>query len=144
VPVLPYESDSQREAYERLRAPLEELFPALRERIHAIGYVYEVDGTTATSTIAPWGERDALVANRCYLAGAVPMSEALLRQLAEWTEAGRAGFFGVDAADNVYVEQQLPASTADRETLGQSIQQVHAVAMARKDEVRRRFGGGDL
>ena len=144
MPVLPYESDAQREAYERLRAPLEALFPALRERIHAIGYVYEVDGTTATSTIAPWGDHDTIVANRCYLAGAVPMSEALLRQLADWTESGRAGFFGVDAADNVYVEQQLPGSIANRDTLGRSIQQVHATAMARKDEVRSRFGGGDL
>jgi len=82
MPVMPFESDGQREAYERLRAPFEELFPGVRERIHAIGYAYEVDGTTATSTLAPWGDGDTIIANRCYLAGAVPMSEALLRQLA--------------------------------------------------------------
>ena len=144
MPALPFESESQREAYERLRPPFQELFPGLRERIHAIGYTYEVDGTTATSTLAPWGAGDTTVANRCYLAGAVPMSKELLRQLAEWTEAGRFGFFGVDAADNVYFEQQLAGSTATKDTLGRSIHQVHATAMAKRDEVRTRFGGGDV
>ena len=144
MPVMPFESDRQREAYERLREPLGALFPALRERIHAIGYVYEVDGTTVTSTLAPWGSHDTIVANRCYLAGAVPMSQELLRQLAEWTESGRFGHFGVDGADNVYFEHQLPGSTATKDTLDRSIHETHATAMARKDEVRRRFGGGDL
>ena len=144
MPVMPFESESQREAYERLRGPLEAIFPALRERIHAIGYVYEVDGTTATTTLAPWGSTDTIVANRSYLSGAVPMSQDLLRQLAEWTEDGRFGYFGVDAADNVYFEHQVPGSTATQDTLDRSIHQVHATAMARKDEVRARFGGGDL
>ena len=144
MPVMPFESESQREAYERLRAAFQELFPSLRERIHAIGYAYEVDGTTATSTLAPWGAGDTIVANRCYLAGAVPMSEDLLRQLAAWSEDGRFGFFGVDAADNVYFEHQLAGSTATKDTLGRSISQVHATAMARRDEVRTRYGGGDL
>jgi hypothetical protein len=143
MPVMPFESDGQREAYERLRGPLEALFPALRERIHAIGYVYEVDGTTVTSTLAPWGP-DTIVANRCYLAGEVPMSQELLRELASWTEKGRFGYFGVDDANNVFFEHQLPGSTATHDTLGRSIAQAHATAMARKDEVRTRFGGGDL
>jgi hypothetical protein len=143
MPVLPFESEGQREAYERLRTPLAELFPDLRERIHAIGYVYEVDGTTVTSTLAPWGD-DTVVANRCYLAGDVPMSEALLRELASWTESGRFGYFGVDVANNVYFEHQLVGSTATQETLDRSIRQAHATAQARKDDVRTRFGGGDL
>ena len=91
MPVLPFESEGQREAYERLKGPMQKLFPALRERIHAIGYVYEVEGTIVTSTFAPWGD-DTIVANRCYLAGDVPMSQELLRQLASWTEAGRFGY----------------------------------------------------
>ena len=42
----------QRRAWERLRAPLEELFPGeVRERIHAIGYVMTIDGTIVTSTL---------------------------------------------------------------------------------------------
>jgi hypothetical protein len=143
MPVLPFESEGQHEAYERLRAPLQELFPGLRERIHAIGYVYEVDGTIVTSTLAPWDD-DTIVANRCYLAGDVPMSEELLRQLAAWTEAGRLGAFGVDDANNVYFEHQLPGSTATKDSLHRSIRQAHATAMARRDEVRARFGGGDL
>ena len=143
MPVLPYESEGQREAYERLRAPLESVLGPVRERIHAIGYVYEIEGTTATSTFAPWGD-DTIVANRCYLAGDVPMSEALLRELATWTEAGRFGFFGVDDANNVYFEHQVVGSTTTADTLGRSVRQTHATAMARKDEVRSRFGGGDL
>jgi hypothetical protein len=143
MPVLPFESEGQRKAYERLKAPLEAAVGTVRERIHAIGYVYEVDGTIVTSTFAPWGD-DTIVANRSYLAGAVPMSEGLLRELAKWTEAGRFGFFGVDDADNVYFEHQLAGSTATTDTLGRSIRQSHATAMARKDELRSRFGGGDL
>jgi hypothetical protein len=143
MPVMPFESEGQREAYERLRPPLQQLFPDLRERIHAIGYVYEVDGTTVTSTLAPWGD-DTMVANRCYLAGDVPISEALLRELAAWTESGRSGFFGVDGANNVYFEHQLPGSTATKDTLDRSIHHAHATAMARKADVRTRFGGGDL
>ena len=80
--------------------------------------------------------------NRVYLAGDVPMSEELLRQLFRWTEAERFGAFGVDDANNVYVEGQLVASTASTETLARSMRRTHALAMARKDEVRRRFGGG--
>ena len=143
MPVLPFESEGQREAYERLRGPLEEAVGPVRERVHAIGYVYEVEGTTVTSTLAPWGD-DTIVANRCYLAGDVPMSEALLRELATWTETGRFGFFGVDNANNVYFEHQVVGSTATADTLGRSIRQAHATAMARRDDFRSRFGGGDL
>jgi hypothetical protein len=143
MPVMPFESDGQREAYERLKAPLEAAIGPVRERIHAIGYAYEIDGTTCTSTLAPWGS-DTIVANRCYLAGEVPMSEELLRQLATWTEAGRFGVYGVDDANNVYFEHQLAGSTATSDTLGRSIRQAHDTAMARRDELRQRFGGGDL
>jgi hypothetical protein len=143
MPVLPFESDGQREAYERLKAPLEAAVGSVRERIHAIGYAYEIDGTTATSTLAPWGT-DTIVANRCYLAGDVPQSEALLRELARWTEAGRFGFYGVDDANNVYFEHQVVGSTATSDTLGRSIRQVHATAMGQREAFRARFGGGDL
>ncbi len=144
MPVMPFESDGQRAAYERLRGPLEELLPGLvRERIHAIGYVFEVDGTTVTSTLAPWGE-DTMVANRVYLAGAVPMTEELLRELLRWSAAERFGGYGVDDADNVYMEHQLVGSTATRDTLDRSIRGVLALAAKRRAEVRSRFGGGDL
>ena len=144
MPVLPFESEGQREAYDRLRPMLEGLFPAgVRERIHAIGYVYEVGGTTLTSTLAPWGD-DTIVANRCYLAGAVPMNETVLRELARWTEAGRFGTYGVDDANNVYFEHQLVGSTATQETLGRSVRAAHELAMGRRDEFRSRFGGGDV
>ena len=144
MPVLPFESAAQEAAYARLRGPLEEALGPVRERIHAIGYVYEIGGVTATSTLAPWGDADTIVANRCYLAGAVPVSEAMLRELAHWTETGRFGYFGVDEADNVFFEHQLPGSTANRDTLERSIRQVHATAMGRREEFRSRFGGGDL
>jgi hypothetical protein len=143
MPVLPFESEGQREAYERLKAPLEAAVGAVRERIHAIGYVYEVDGTTVTSTLAPWGD-DTIVANRCYLAGDVPMSQELLRELAAWTEKGRFGYYGVDDANNVYFEHQVVGSTATSDTLGRSIRQAHATAMGQRDAFRARFGGGDL
>ena len=143
MPVLPFESEGQREAYERLKTPLELAVGPVRERIHAIGYVYEVDGSTTTSTLAPWGD-DTIVANRAYLAGNVPMSEGLLRLLASWTEAGRFGYYGVDDANNVYFEHQVVGSTATADTLGRSIRQAHATALGRRDEFRSRFGGGDL
>ena len=143
MPVMPFESEGQREAYERLKAPLEAAVGPVRERIHAIGYVYEVDGTTTTSTFAPWSD-DTIVANRSYLAGDVPMTEELLRQLASWTEAGRFGYYGVDDANNVYFEHQLVGSTATTDTLGRSIRQTHATAQGRREEFRARFGGGDL
>jgi hypothetical protein len=143
MPVLPFESDGQREAYERLKAPLEAAVGPVRERIHAIGYTYEIHGITQTSTLAPWGS-DTIVANRCYLAGDVPMSEAMLRELASWTEAGRFGFYGVDDANNVYFEHQVVGSTATSETLGRSIRGAHEAAIGRRDDFRSRFGGGDL
>ena len=108
---MDFESEAQREAHVRLRAPLEALFPeGLRARIHAIGYVMTVDGTIVTSTLAPWGDHDTIVANRVYLAGAVPMSEELLRELFRWSSDERFGAFGVDNDDNVYVEHQLAGS----------------------------------
>ena len=143
MPVMPFESDGQRGAYDRLRPLLEAEFGPVRERIHAIGYVFELDGTTVTATLTPWDD-DCVVANRVYLAGDVPMSEELLRQLFRWTEAERFGAFGVDDANNVYVEAQLVGSTATTDTLARSMRRTHALAMARRDEVRKRFGGGDL
>ena len=141
---VPFESESQRAAWERLRAPLEELFPgAVRERIHAIGYVMTIGGTTVTSTLVPRGDHDATVANRVYLAGAVPMSEDLLRMLTRWNERRRFGFYGVDAEDNVYVEEQFVASTLTTGILGASIASVLASNTNHRDEVRA-FGGGDL
>lgn len=142
---MDFETAAQREAYARLRGPLEELFPeGIRERIHAIGYVMTVDGTIVTSTFAPWGEWDTIVANRVYLAGAVPMSEGLLRELFRWSSAERFGAFGVDDDDNVYMEHQLVGSTANGVVLDASIRRVLALADKRRDEVRRRFGGGGV
>lgn len=142
---VPFESEGQRRAWERLRAPLEELFPGqVRERIHAIGYVMTIDGTIVTSTLVPRGDDDATVANRVYLAGSVPMSEALLRMLTRWNERRRFGFYGVDAEDNVYVEEQFVASTLTKEILGDSIASVLASNRNHRHEVRDQFGGGDL
>ena len=142
---MDFESAEQRAAYARLRGPLEELFPeGLRERIHAIGYVMTVDGTIVTSTLAPWGEGDTIVANRVYLAGAVPMSVELLRELARWSSDARFGAYGVDDADNVYFEHQLVGSTVNAAVLERSIRSSLALASARRDEVRQRFGGGDI
>ena len=141
---VPFESEGQRRQWERLREPLDELFPGqVRERIHAIGYVMTVDGTIVTSTLVPRGDDDATVANRVYLAGAVPMSEELLRTLTHWNERRRFGFYGVDAEDNVYVEEQFVASTLTRDILGASIDSVLASNKNHQHEVRA-FGGGDL
>ena len=141
---VPFESEGQRRQWERLREPLEELFPGqVRERIHAIGYVMTIDGTIVTTTLVPRGSDDATVANRVYLAGAVPMSEELLRMLTRWNERRRFGFYGVDAEDNVYVEEQFVASTLTRDILGASIDSVLASNRNHQHEVRA-FGGGDL
>lgn len=141
---VPFESEGQRRRWEALRGPLEALYPGqVRERIHAIGYVMTIDGTIVTSTLAPRGDDDATVANRVYLAGAVPMTEELLRMLTRWNERRRFGFYGVDAEDNVYVEEQFVASTLTPEILGASIDSVLASNRNHQHEVRA-FGGGDL
>ena len=143
MPVLPFESVPQEHVYGRLRPMLEESFGPVRERIHAIGYAFEIDGLTVTTTLAPWAG-DVVIANRVYLAGAVPMNEAVLRELARWTEAGRFGAFGVDDADNVYFEHQILGSTATSDSLARSMRAAHSIATGRRDEFRSRFGGGDL
>ena len=141
---VPFESEGQRRRWEALRVPLEALYPGeVRERIHAIGYVMTIDGTIVTSTLVPRGDDDATVANRVYLAGAVPMGEELLRMLTRWNERRRFGFYGVDAEDNVYVEEQFVASTLTPEILGASIDSVLASNRNHQHEVRA-FGGGDL
>jgi hypothetical protein len=129
MPVLPFESVPQEHVYGQLRPMLEEAFGPVRERIHAIGYAYEIDGLTVTTTLAPW-DSDVVVANRVYLAGAVPMGEAVLRELSRWTEAGRFGAFGVDDADNVYFEHQLLGSTVTTDSLPRSMRAAHAIATA--------------
>jgi hypothetical protein len=142
---VPFESAAQRDAHERLRAPLEAQFPGhVNERIHAIGYVLRFDGATVTCTLAPWGEDDATIAVRSYLAGAVPMGEEVLRELARWTSDARFGTFGVDPADNVYFEQHLVASTTPPEMVARAVHDVMALVAARTGEFRARFGGTDL
>ena len=127
MPVLPFESDAQRTCTSSCKPMLEEVFGPVRERIHAIGYVYEIDGMTVTTTLVAWAD-DVVVANRAYLAGSVPMAEGVLRELARWTEAGRFGTFGVDDADNVYFEHQLLGSTVTTDSLGRSMRAAHAIA----------------
>ena len=142
---VPFETAAQRDAHARLRPILECLFPGLvRERIHAIGYVMTIDGTTLTCTLAPWGDDESTLAVRTYLAGAVPMTAEVLRELARWTTELRFGVFGVDPADNVYVEEQLVPSAMTDEILARAIREVLALAAARHDEFRGRFGGSDL
>jgi hypothetical protein len=142
---VPFESEGQRRRWEALRGPLEELFPGqVRERIHAIGYVMTVEGTIVTSTLVPRGDDDATVANRVYLAGAVPVTTEMLRLLTSWTERRRFGHYGMDAEDNVYVEEQFVASTLTREILGESIRSVLASNSNHRQEFRDQFGGSDL
>ena len=125
MPVLPFESIPQQHVYERLRPMLEEPFGPVRERIHAIGYAYEIDGMTVTTTLAPWDD-DVVIANRAYLAGAVPDERGCAARAGAWTEAGRFGAFGVDDADNVYFEHQLLGSTVTTDSLGRSMRAAHA------------------
>lgn len=142
---VPFESEGQRRAWERLRGPLEELYPdQVRERIHAIGYVMTIDGTIVTTTLVPRGDDDATVANRVYLAGAVPITVEMLRLLTRWTERRRFGHYGVDAEDNVFVEEQFVASSLTRDVLGASIESVLASNRNHRREFRDQFGGGDL
>ena len=142
---VPFESEGQRRAWEVLREPLEELYPGqVRERIHAIGYVMTIDGTIVTSTLVPHGTDDATVANRVYLAGSVPITVEMLRLLTRWTERRRFGHYGVDAEDNVFVEDQFVASTLTPAILGASIESVLASNRNHRQEFRDQFGGGDL
>ncbi len=142
---VPFESAAQRAAHAALRPRLERLFPGLvRERIHAIGYVMTIDGATLTCTLAPWGDDETTLAVRTYLAGEVPMTVEVLRELASWTTELRFGVFGVDPADNVYVEEQLVPSTLTDEILERTVREVLALAARHHDDFRARFGGSDL
>ena len=143
---VPFEAGAQREAHLKLRAPLEEAFPGhVTERIHAIGWTLRLPSCdVVTCTLAPWGRDGATIAVRSYLAGAVPMSAELLRELARWTSARRYGVFGVDDADNVYFEEQLLPAAATAATMRATVDDVLAGVAEHRDEVRRRFGGGDL
>jgi hypothetical protein len=142
---VPFESAAQREAHARLRPMLESLYPGLvRERIHAIGYVMTIDGTTLTCTLAPWADDETTLGIRTYLAGAVSMTAEVLRELARWTTELRFGVFGVDTADNVYIEYQLVPSTMTEASLARSVREVLAQEAERHDEFRSRFGGSDL
>jgi len=143
---LPFESGAQRDAHLKLRAPLEESFPGhVTERIHAIGWTLRLpSGDVVTSTLASWGEDGATIAVRSYLAGAVPMSLELLRELARWTSARRYGVFGVDDDDNVYFEEQLLPAAATAATMRATVRDVLAGVAEHRVELRSRFGGGDL
>jgi hypothetical protein len=135
-----FESELQRQAVERLREYLEDLFEDVYQDPED-GHFYVSYGTTVLEiAVGPYGPEDTVVSVTSYCVQGVETEEALLRGLLELNHTLPFGAFSLVGKD-VFFTYALFGSTLERRSLLGAIAAVANIADDYDDRIVAKYGG---
>ena len=139
---MEFESQAQKECYERVLPWVTELFGGSVLRKPDMPVLGVMQGSAfAQIGVFPWGDNDALITTRSYVVTGIELTAELMRFLLYENAGMRFGAFGIDEDGDVIFEHSIVGSTCDQRELESSVTAVAAIADEYDDRIVSRWGG---
>jgi hypothetical protein len=139
---MEFESQAQKECYERVLPWVTELFGGSVLRKPDVPVLGVMHGSAfAQIGVFPWGDDDALITTRSYVVTGIELTAELMRFLLHENAGMRFGAFGIDEDGDVIFEHSIVGSTCDQRELESSVTAVAATADEYDDRIVSRWGG---
>jgi len=139
---MDFETQAQRECYERVAPWVTELFggSVLRKPDRPILGVMH-GSAFAQVGVFPWGDDDTIITTRAYVVTGTELTADLMRYLLGENAGMRFGAFGVDDEGDIIFEHSIVGSTCDQKELEASVIHVARTADEYDDRIVARWGG---
>jgi hypothetical protein len=139
---MEFQSQSQKECYEKVAPWIKELFGSFSmARENAPAFAVIVGSALAQIGVSAWGETDATITTRSYLVTDAELSPDLMLFLLRENDRMRFGAFGVDAENDIFFEHTILGASADMAELRSSVMAVVITADQYDDKIIERWGG---
>lgn len=139
---MEFQNEVQQQVYERIGPWLTELFgEAAKPRTDLPAFGVRGDSGYVTVYVWPWGEDEAYVLTRAYVASGAKIDEDLLRFLLHKNTEFTFGAFGLDDDGDILFEHSIVGSRCDLEELRASVRAVLYTADKYDDEIVAKWGG---
>lgn len=139
---MAFQSEAQKDVYDRIAGWMPELFGMFAHPMpEQPVYVMQLGQTFAMVSVQPWGDDDATITSRAYVAMGTELTEDLMHFLLLQNNTFRFGAFGIDEDDDIFFEHTVVGSTLDTEELKSSVLAVASTADRFADEIIPKWGG---
>jgi hypothetical protein len=140
--MVEFETAAQDRVYRKVKCHLEAL---LGDRLDALAeapqFLLESQWIRTHVVVLPWGEDDAVITVRAYLAYGLERPPKLLKFLLEQNDKLRLGGLGIDSDGDIYFEHTIVGSTCNEEKLRSSALAVISAARETRDEIMHVYPG---
>jgi hypothetical protein len=137
-----FESQPQQDVHDRAQKWLEEMFGMF---LHVIpgepAFFVQMGQTLTFVSVQPWGDDDATITSRAYVAMDTEMTADLMHFLLQENDKFRFGAFGIDEDEDIFFEHTIVGSTLDQEELKSSVVAVSNTADRYADQIIPKWGG---
>jgi hypothetical protein len=139
---MEFETEAQRECYERVLPWITDLFGGSVLRKPDKPVLGVMHGSAfAQVGVLPWGDDEAIITTRAYVVTGVDLTPELMRFMLEENAGMRFGAFGIDDEGDIIFEHSIVGSTCDQKELEASLVHVARTADDYDDKIVRRWGG---
>jgi hypothetical protein len=139
---MAFQTQAQQDVYDRVAGWIPQMFGMFA---HAIPnepvFVVQLGQTFTMISVQPWGDDDATITSRAYVAMGTELTEDLMHHLLLQNNTFRFGAFGIDDDDDIFFEHTVVGSTLDTEELKASVLAVAGTADRYADEIIPKWGG---
>jgi len=139
---MEFETEAQRECYEKVAPWVKELFggSVLRKPDRPVLGVMH-GSAFAQVGVFPWGEHDAIITTRSYVVTGVRLKPELMEFLLQENAGMRFGAFALDDEGDIIFEHSIVGSHCDQRQLESSVIAVARTADEYDDQIVSRWGG---
>jgi hypothetical protein len=139
---MEFETEAQRECYERIAPWVKDLFggSVLRKPDRPVLGVMQ-GSAFAQVGVFPWGPNDAIITTRSYVVTGIRLTAELMHFLLTENAAMNFGGFGIDEDGDIIFEYSIVGSTCDQKELESAVVAVARTADDYDDKIVDRWGG---
>jgi Putative bacterial sensory transduction regulator len=142
VITMQFQTPAQEDCYDRIALWMREIFgqfPCARQDVPGLGLF--MGSALVEVLIFPWGDDDAIINARSYVATDIEMKPDLMRFLLEENAKMMFGAFGIDVNGDIIFEHTIVGSTCDKKELESSVRAVLEVSDDYDDKIIEQWGG---
>jgi hypothetical protein len=137
-----FKTKAHEKVYKRVNGYLHDVFGEMVKVLpDSPHFLLQTGSALSHIVILPWGDDDAVVSVRAYVAYGSDLRPDLLKFLLEQNDRMRFGAFGIDSDGDIFFEHTIAGSTCDKEEVRASTIAVTQTADRYDDKIIERWGG---